>query len=274
MRFALISSELDPASQNIKYRLLERTVHSECGLFDNNPVFSINGLEANVYTLKSELVNRENLSSQIDADFFIFMSRHKSSSAIPSLSVHATGNWGEACLGGIPRRLSLSDASFLKQALIIMSKLNRNSSYDVIQECTHHGPFIDKPHMFIEIGSDEERWRDTEAASVISEVILRIMSEEVPKCRTAIGIGGLHTLTNFKKVILNSEYGISHACPKYALSNLNLDMLQEAFSKSVPRPEAIILDWKGLGPEKERVSKIASQFASEKGLKLLRTSDF
>ncbi|MEM0230782.1 MAG: D-aminoacyl-tRNA deacylase [Candidatus Woesearchaeota archaeon] len=274
MRFALVCSELDAAGINIRNRLLELEKFEERGTFDGNPYFKLKGAEAEVYTLNSEMVRREQICEEIKADFFIFMSKHKSSSGIPSLSVHATGNWGVAELGGASRRLSVANAAYLKRALQLINSLNQNPEYDIVQECTHHGPLVEKPHFFIEIGSDEKRWQDEEAGGVIAKTVSHIIRENVPSCRAAIGIGGLHTLTNFKKIILNSDYGISHACPKYMLNHLDYEMLEEAFKKSVPKPEAIILDWKGLGSEKERVSRLAEDFCYKHGLKLLRTSNF
>ena len=275
MRFALICSTLDSAGINIRDSLLEKFQYSESGSFDSHPVLSLKGIDAKVYTTDKELVYYEGLSQNIDADFFIFMSKHKSTSGIPSLSVHCTGKWAEAGLGGFPRRLSIAPAAHLKRAMQILEKLGKDSGYDVVQECTHHGPFMEKPSMFIEIGSDEEHWKDRKAGAIIAEALFRILTGSVPECKSAIGLGGIHTLSSFKKIILNSEYGISHECPKYMLKNLDAAMLLQAAEQSIPKASAVILDWKGLGQEKRHVSEVVREFLVKlPDVKVLKTKDF
>jgi D-aminoacyl-tRNA deacylase len=275
MRFALICSAADTAGMNIRDSLLEKFQYSEIGMFDSHQILDLKNAPAKIYTTDKELVYYENLSELLDGDFIIFMSRHKSAAGIPSLSVHSTGNWGEAGLGGFARRLSVAPAAFLKRAVQLLEELSVGSGYDVVQECTHHGPLISKPSMFIEIGSDEAHWKDKKAGSIIADVIFRIITENIPECKSAAGIGGLHTLSNFKKIILNSEYGISHACPKYMLASLTLETLIAAVENSAPKASAVIIDSKGLGAEKERVMELLSVFEkAHPEIKLLKTKDF
>ena len=35
-----------------------------------------------------------------------------------------------------------------------------DEEYDITLEATHHGPLLDSPTLYLEIGSDEERWSD------------------------------------------------------------------------------------------------------------------
>ncbi|MCX6710223.1 MAG: hypothetical protein NTV63_04730 [Candidatus Woesearchaeota archaeon] len=277
---ALVCSTEDHAGMNIKDSFLETAEFMKCGVFDSYPVFErtfhagSNEVKARIYTTDSELVHYENLDRLISADFFIFMSKHRSESGIPSLSVHSPGNWGSAGLGGRDRELCVCPASFLKRAMQILEIRGNGSGYDVVQECTHHGPFLEKPCMFIEIGSELERWKDRKAGKIIGEALFELLSNEVPECPSAVGIGGLHTLSNFKKIIIESGIAVGHVCPKYMLDNIDEEIVLQAIERTVPKPESIILDWKGMGQYKEKVDAIAEGISKARGIKVMRTKDF
>ena len=49
------------------------------------------------------------------------------------------------------------------------------------------------------------------------------------------------------------DIAFSHVCPKHSLINLNKELLKEAINKSKEKVDFAVLDWKGLGKEKQRV---------------------
>ena len=61
----------------------------------------------------------------------------------------------------------------------------------------------------------------------------------------------LWTSRNFKKILLNTEFAVSHVCPKYNLESLDKGMIKQAIERTYEKVEFIILDWKGLGKEKK-----------------------
>jgi len=259
MKIAIVVSEKDIAGMNIKEQLIKNYPFKITNLkYDGFPVYEYhfeNKIKSRLYTTKKEAVYCEGIDKEIDAELFIFATKHRSESRIPSLSVHSPGNWGKAELGGKDRMLCVCPANYLKEA---MSKLNQLNviKFDVVQECTHHGPYLEKPVMFIEIGSSENEWRNKEAAEIIAKVIFYLVTTEIPIYETAVGIGGLHTTPNFKKIILNTNIAIGHVCPKYNLQYLDEEMLLQAIEKSISKASIIILDWKGLGTEKARIKKM------------------
>ena len=116
----------------------------------------------NFYLVEDHAIFTENLDlEKINKyDLIIFASRHRSEKGEKTLSVHAPGNWREARFGGEPEKVSRSSALFQKQ---LFERLNENvkeyrlnEKYQVTSECTHHGPLLDKPCVFIEIGSGPE----------------------------------------------------------------------------------------------------------------------
>ena len=141
MKVEIIVSKKDAAGMNIAEFLKNE---------------NLNG--ASLHFMEEESVFCEDIDNEIDADLFIFATKHQSASGVPSLCVHTPGNWGKADYGGKDKELGIAPASYLKAAFLKLVELSkeRELNYEVIQECTHHGPFISKPCMFIEIGSTEK----------------------------------------------------------------------------------------------------------------------
>ncbi len=267
MQTAIICSQQDTAGLNIKDKLLQMYDFKEEGYFEESRYYRLKNI--GLYTTEHDSVDCENVDEKIDADLFVFATKHESKAGIPSLCVHTQGNWGSADYGGKPRTLCVCPASYLKEGFRKIHELAGDSGYDIIQEVTHHGPFLEKPSFFIEIGSNKERWEDESAARIIAKTIMHLI-EEKPNYRTAIGIGGLHHSPNFKKIILDTDIAMGHICPKYQLKNLDIEMVNQAIAKTRPSPEMVILDWKGLSGYKNKMKKIIDQIK----LPIKRTSDF
>ena len=205
--------------------------------------------------VKKDSINCENIDKEIDADIFVFASRHASKSKIPSLTVHAPGNIGPAKFGGRENMLCVSAEPDIKKCFQLLLQ-KKPDGFDVIQEATHHGPFIEKPCFFIELGSDEEGWKNKDGGKAIAETIIECFSDKIPKYKTAIGIGGLHHSPNFAKIMRGNEFAISHICAKYNLEYLDENILKQMLNRSMQPPEKIFLDWKGLGEHKERIKQL------------------
>jgi D-aminoacyl-tRNA deacylase len=124
----------------------------------------------------------------------------------------------------------------------------------VTLECTHHGPLIDLPCCFIEVGATEEEWNDEKATRVIAKTILSLQYFDKSKLKDwvpVIGIGGPHYCPNFNNLQLESNYAISHIVPKYALP-LTENILKEFEKNTLENIQFALLDWKGLGDSEQR----------------------
>lgn len=248
MKFAILIFN-DPASKNIEKYLTN--------LPSNAFIHHVNSPKEHT------CVYCENIDKKIDADILIFATTHSSASGIKSLSLHTQGNWGKAELGGKNKQLVPCPALYLKEGLRKLEELCNLKDFEVIQECTHHGPYVEKPSIFIEIGSSEKEWSLEKAGQIIANVIKHLISFKPHKLKTAVGIGGLHHTPNFKKIQLNSDIAIGHVCPKYMLNNLDVDMLKQALNKTVPKADLVIIDWKGLGEHKEKIKQIIEELNVE-----------
>ncbi|PIY60697.1 hypothetical protein COY95_00440, partial [Candidatus Woesearchaeota archaeon CG_4_10_14_0_8_um_filter_47_5] len=185
----------------------------------------------------------------------------------PSLSVHAPGNWAEAQMGGEEKTLSHTSALLLKKALLSLhdvyktylpadQELPAGQKLEITMECTHHGPAVEKPCLFIEIGSSEQQWSNKEYGELIARAIIQIFAVELPGQKVAIGLGGTHYCANFNKILLRTDIALSHVCPKHMLAHLDENMLQQAIAKTLEPVDFILLDWKGLGQEKARLVEL------------------
>jgi D-aminoacyl-tRNA deacylase len=238
MKLAIICSTKDPAGMNIRKHLLELGIERKEG-------FSL-------HVIEDETIFHNNIDNEISADVFVFATKHKSASGVKSLTAHVQGNWGKADMGGEPGKLGIAAAPLIKSALKNLS--HENIGYEVVQEATHHGPLMEKPSMFIEIGSSEAEWADENAGRVVAQAILDLNPEE---CLAAVGIGGIHYARNMMPTQLKTKIAIGHICPKYALADFDAEKFRLACERTWPKKaEVAIVDWKGLGEYKEKVVEI------------------
>jgi len=153
---AIITSTLDPAGMNIKENLISLVKWEEIGEFHSHPYYKYN--ELYLFTTNKESIHCETIDKEINNELkskiklLIFATKHVSKAGVHSLSVHSIGNWNKAMFGGEDSKLVNTDANFLKNALNILDK--KSHKYEVIQEATHHGPYVETPSVFIEIGSN------------------------------------------------------------------------------------------------------------------------
>ncbi len=139
-----------------------------------------------------------------------------------------------------------------------MKKLNNLEDFEVTLECTHHGPYLEKPAMFIEIGSSLQQWQNKEAGKIIANAIINILKKE-NNYKTAFGIGGPHYCNNFNKIMERSDIAVGHICPKHMLQFLNKEMILQAIEKIKEKTDFVLLDWKGLGTEKARIAGLLDE---------------
>ena len=191
-----------------------------------------------------------------DSTAFVFLSKHVSQSNIPALTCHSTGNYtNDISYGGNPRELAISYPYLQKHYLIEITKAKPTiQDYDIIIEATHHGPTsLKKPVMFVEIGSNERQWIDSNAASVTCNCLLNAIGHSGRCKKVGICLGGTHYPTKFNKLLLESDFGLAAIAAKHNLESVDKYMLDQMISKSIEKVTHIIVDWKGLGKEKNRI---------------------
>ncbi|MHA1708784.1 MAG: D-aminoacyl-tRNA deacylase [Candidatus Baldrarchaeia archaeon] len=250
----IITSTADIASMNIKERLIELYDFKETTrVIEGHPVYECEGIE--LVTINEDLVEAEHIDNILKSDLLIFASRHKSEMEVPALLVHAPGNWTiNAPLGGRAKELAYTSAVAIKEALLELAEQKERlnlSEYDVTLEVSHHGPTsLSSPVVFVELGSSEKQWSDKKAAEAVAHAVMRACMNFGKKTyKVAIGFGGPHYAPQFTKVVLRTDFALSHIAPRYVLDELEEDMIKMAVSKTVEEVKYAILDWKGMKKE-------------------------
>jgi len=270
-KYLIVASKKDAAGIAITTNLSQ---------FRKNPVLSSMERDStgfDFYLIDEEIIYTENLNlEKIDKyDFVIFASKHESAKKEKSLSIHAPGNWRKAEMGGENQKICPSSGLFQKalfESLQSNAKKFKLEGYEVTLECTHHGPLIGKPCVFIEIGSTEKEWADRKAAFVISKTIAETIEEfkENKYREIAVGIGGPHYCPTFNKIQLDSNVALSHIVSQYSLP-LGEEMVREAIAKTQEEIDFFLLDWKGLGNSEQRQQ--VTGILDRLGVSYKRTSD-
>ena len=210
-----------------------------------------------------DLLHQERLDDRYPhATAYIFLSKHKSDSKIPTLTCHCTGNFADNPYGGNPREMAISFPSLQKRYLqALVATKDKVPRYDITIEASHHGPTsLGKPVLFVELGSSESEWSDGNAAFTICDVLLSLLDKGFERSDSVgIALGGTHYPTKFNKLLLESESALAAVASKHSLEAIDQDMLDQMMSKSIEPVTKIFIDSKGLGTQKERIMKMADK---------------
>ena len=89
----------------------------------------------------------------IEVDDVVVMSKHSAKSGKPALTAHPIGNYHGNEYGGRPEALVRPSPALMSDALRRIVAYNDVPGVQTCFEVTHHGPWLDKPTFYIEIGS-------------------------------------------------------------------------------------------------------------------------
>ena len=252
-RYILVASNQDLAGTTMTDYLRDEEGFNSAG-------HSSKHVDITLHTTEESLLTLDDLDGIYpDAHAFIFLSKHRSDSGIPTLTCHCTGNFSDAPFGGKPCELAVAWPSLQKAYLRAITDA-KVPGYEVIIEATHHGPTsLAKPVLFIELGSSEKQWADKTAASAICKCILSVLKKMGPCTKVGIALGGTHYPSKFNKLLLESEFGFAAVASKHNLEAIDEAMLDQMIKKSSERVTHVILDPKGLGNQKDRIVKMAEK---------------
>ena len=170
MKYSIIVSRKDPAGMNIADNLIN--LHN----FKKDNMYYRNG-NITLYYADQESIDCENIDQEVEGDILIFATKHQSAKGTNSLSVHVPGNWDKAELGGKEKTLCIAPASLVKDMFIELNKQGKDTDWEITLEAVHHGPYVKKPVMFIEIGSSEKQWNNKKAGKIIADTIINVLSK-------------------------------------------------------------------------------------------------
>jgi D-aminoacyl-tRNA deacylase len=263
-KVAIIVPKTDLAATTIWKMLGDKSYFRESDdTFDNNMVFEFENAPNDIKLFHSNRdgVESNHLDDFIDADFYIFASRHRAASGTPALLIHPTGNWSKITLGGREKQLAHTSGWVLKKGLTLLQEKKGEynlKDFKVDLEVTHHGPTeLQTPLIFMELGSSEEFWTNEKAASAVGEAIIETANAFVKETSFTgdyyIGLGGNHYAYRFHKHISDNENAfMSHMAAKHSLDNLTKGILIQAFEKTYEDAKVALIDKKGARSEQRK----------------------
>ena len=251
MKVALINSRQDKAGVNIRHHIEQLLTDDPSGGYgERDRTYEFIEVE-------ERLIHAEHIDAQIDADLLIFLSRHYSVNPVPVLTVHVTGNFGTADVGGTPRTLAPA-APVMMQATLRALRKHCPEGYRVSYEVTHHGPTaLSLPSFFVEIGSTDKEWTDQVAARAVAESVLSASpANPVP----LIGFGGTHYATRETEIALTSRGAFGHIAHTREIAELDEEMIRAMMAKSGAVAAYIdrkALDYKDLSTLSEMLNRLS-----------------
>jgi D-aminoacyl-tRNA deacylase len=200
------------------------------------------------------------VAKELGVDYFVVASRHWSKSGQPSLTAHATGNYGKAIYGGRNRELQMVPPNALRNVYLTMLK-NPPTGFQVSLEATHHSPTqFDVPMFFAEVGSSETQWGDLGACEYLVDAILEgIASTE--SVSAAIGFGGGHYCPKFS--VMEREHAFGHIAAKYSLPELTEELIQQMISKTAGGVKKAYIESGVKGSDKRRLEAMLTHLGVE-----------
>ncbi len=262
----LVVNRADNASTNIRDRLLE---HPEGDWVDTGSTFRGHPIHQRGYDVMLEVdgptILDEDLSDDLahmgwPVDAVWFLSRHRAQSGQPSLTVHPIGNHAAAQFGG--RNATLSTAAPRDMGALLRRLAHHRDAQDlpheVTYEATHHGPFMEQPSLFVEVGSDEQWYDDVPSAQALANAVIDVL-DDPPRGDAQrpilVGVGGGHYTPRWTKMALDGEADFGHMLASYAIDAEDHDaahaLMDQALART-PGAQRIAWDKKGLkGPQKD-----------------------
>jgi len=222
MKVAFVSSRQDKAGGNIRHHLMQ--------LLDaGGSSWQEQGRTYEFIEVDERLIHAEGIDKRADTDLIISIWRHASVTTVPVLTVHVTGNFREADLGGTPRTLAPAATAMMQATLRSLAK-HCPEGYRVSYEVTHHGPVdLALPSFFVEIGSTDKEWTDPAAGLAVAQSVLSaVMQDPVP----LIGFGGTHYAARQTEIALTSRGAFGHIAHTREVAMLDEAMIRAMMAKS------------------------------------------
>jgi D-aminoacyl-tRNA deacylase len=236
----LVECTEDSASVTIAENLREAVDFEERGRFNGHRVLAYE--DWRLVTIDEMHITNENIHERLppsltDPELVVFLSRHKSESGKPTLSVHPIGNFADAPYGGEPGTVVDAAPGWMAGLFDAMRKRNPDG-YEVTYEATHHGPYLEAPTLFYELGSTEDEWTDEQAGQLLAEALLDAIPREG---RNVLWVGGGHYAPQVNDAVRDGQLLPGHVIPGWATGKgITEETLEQAID-AIPDCEGYVL---------------------------------
>ncbi|MEM4258333.1 MAG: D-aminoacyl-tRNA deacylase [Candidatus Thermoplasmatota archaeon] len=286
MVVVLIASTEDPAGLNIKNNLLEQATWNAITVFNDQPVYQHADMhDIYLVTISGRTIRQENIDQTLKEKLnvaptqIIFITRHRAKTGEPTLTTHPVGNYATADYGGTPQTLVPASPRLMTQLLRLIKKNKDQTTlpHQVCYEVTHHGPYLQTPTLFTEVGSTETEWHHKEPGAIIAQSLLELfssyhteadMSQDIP---VLIGIGGGHYAPRFTEIIFEKNVAFGHMIPSYHLKGDESDyLLFDLALQATPNVCGVYLHRKSLKKAQIRLYK---KWCEDQGIKVFSSNE-
>lgn len=264
----IVMCETDPASANICGRLVAQGGWDDAGS-DDLCTYLRRGNDL-LMRLPSKHLYTDDLDLRAAAagfrpDVVIFPSVHSAQSGRPALTVHPIGNFGTADYGGKADTLVKACPGLMSRCLRLIKAKCADPGFNVCFEATHHGPWLETPSFFLEIGSDADHWEREDAGTLQAEV-LRDTAEPAEGYRKLIGVGGGHYAPRFTEIVLGKKADFGHMLPNYRMEGRSDEEIARMISAAMAATgtDSGYIHRKSMsGPEYHRIAEIGRSVGIE-----------
>ncbi len=251
----IIASKKDKASMNMANKLLEIYDFDEINNEYSYKDYKLRFIDTmHIYT---------DLNLNDDINSVIFLSKHSSSADIKSLTVHAIGNFRKAELGGYDNRIVCSDPERMSSSLRYIKNNYNDNYFEITFEATHHGPYLEKPSYFIEIGTTENEWNKNDILDLMAHSII---GSNIKNYDNFIGVGGGHYAPKISEYFFKNDINIGHIIPKYVHEFIEKYEIINAVDKTY-KCKGFLMDNHGT---KSRVKVFINEIADSNGLEIIK----
>ncbi|MGA9839640.1 MAG: D-aminoacyl-tRNA deacylase [Thermoplasmata archaeon] len=162
----------------------------------------------------------------------VFPSIHRSEQNVECLTVHPLGNPGPTAeVGGRPRLLVPTDPRRMAATLRRLAEGGAPLGFSATYEATHHGPEVELPAFFVEIGFGTANAPPDAAVRLLADVLPDIVPD--PADRIALAIGGGHYAPHFTDLALRRSWAFGHLISRHALAGLDAATARSAWGQTV-----------------------------------------
>ena len=247
----LVAYQEDPAGNNMA-KFISRNLKEDDNIY--------RGKNFDLVIIPTPAISADWLEEKYSYDGFVFLSKHAAESGDLALTCHCTGNFSDAKFGGNKRQVAIPHPHLQKSYIQeLWQKRSNFSEFQITIEATHHGPSaLNKPALFIEIGTTEKQWNDVNLCNSIAEIIVNVVNNEQKTFPVAIGIGGTHYPEKFTKELLEGKHALGTVIPRHAIDFLDEDLFSHILKRN-DMAKTVLLDWAGLGQYKNKVMDLLNK---------------
>ncbi len=241
----LVAYQSDPAGSNMASYIMQ----------DMDKQEDIHrGKNFDLVVIPTPAISADWIEEKYQYDGYVFLSKHASESGTLALTCHSTGNFSEALYGGFQRQVAIPHPHLQKSYMKhLWTKRDNFSKFEITIEATHHGPTaLNKPTLFIEIGTTQKEWTDKSLCENVAKIVTEEISKEPQKHKVAICFGGTHYPEKFNRVLIEGEFALGTIVPKHALDNLDDALFSHILDRNKEAKYALV-DWSSLGKNKQKV---------------------